>query len=125
VKRKGSCVAPKQRIAVLPTMRSPLKVPKTAETERGGILQLRIFWRQSETMEAAKWKKLIARFDPPLSQMRAVELCGYSGRAGQRWTAGDLKIPKAVEIVIRLMLETGCEHPEDLLSWARSRVKGR
>jgi hypothetical protein len=64
VKRKGSCVAPKQRIAVLPTMRSPLKVPKTAETERGGILQLRIFWRQSETMEAAKWKKLIARFDP-------------------------------------------------------------
>ena len=27
---------------------APLKVPKTAETERGGILQLRIFWRQSE-----------------------------------------------------------------------------
>ena len=25
--------------------RSPLKVPKRAETERGGILQLRIFWR--------------------------------------------------------------------------------
>ena len=45
---KGCCVAPKQRIAVLPTMRSLLKVPKTAETERGGILQLRIFWRQSE-----------------------------------------------------------------------------
>ena len=36
-----------------------------------------------------------------------------------------LKVPKAVEIMIRLMLETGCEHPEDLLSWARSRVKGR
>ena len=67
VKRKGSCVAPKQRIAVVPTMPSPLKVPKTAETERGGILQLRIFWRQSETMEAAKWKKLIARFlIPPI-----------------------------------------------------------
>ena len=45
----------------------PLKVPKSAETERGGILQLRIFWRQSETMEAAKWKKLIARFlIPPI-----------------------------------------------------------
>jgi hypothetical protein len=27
-------------------MRSPLKVPKKAETERGGILQPRIFWRQ-------------------------------------------------------------------------------
>ena len=39
------CVAPKQRIAVVPTMRSPLKVPKRAETELGGILQLRIFWR--------------------------------------------------------------------------------
>ena len=76
-------------------------------------------------MEAAKWKKLIARFDPPLSQMRAVELCGYSARPGQRWAAGDLKVPKAVEIIIRLMLETGCEHPEDLLSWARSRVEGR
>jgi len=36
-----------------------------------------------------------------------------------------LKIPKAVEIMIRLMLETGGEHPEDLLSWARSRVKRR
>ena len=104
---------------------APLKVPKTAETERGGILQPLIFWRQSETMEAAKWKKLIARFDPPLSQMRAAELCGYSGRTGQRWAAGDLNVPKAVEIMIRLMLETGCEHPEDLLSWARSRVKGR
>ena len=124
MKRKGSYVAPKQRIAVLPTMRSPLKVPKTAETERGGILQLRIFWRQSETMEAAKWK-LIARFDPPLSQMRAVELCSYSGRTGQRSAADDLKVPKAVEVMIRLMPETGCEHPEDLLSWARSRVKGR
>ena len=45
---EGSCVAPKQRIAVVRTMRSPLKVPKRAETERGGILQLRIFWRQSE-----------------------------------------------------------------------------
>jgi len=57
--------------------------------------------------------------------MRAAELCGYSGRTGQRWAAGDLKAPKAVEIMIRLMLETECEHPEDLLSWARSRVKGR
>jgi hypothetical protein len=56
-------------------------------------------------------------------QMRAAELCGYSGRTGQRWAAGE--VPKAVEIMIRLMLETGCEHPEDLLSWARSRVKAR
>jgi hypothetical protein len=49
---------------------------------------------------------------------------GYLGRTGQRWAAGDLEVPKAVEIMIRLMLETGCEHPE-LLSWARLRVKGR
>ena len=56
---------------------------------------------------------------------QAAELCGYSGRTAQRWAAGDLKVPKAVEIMIRLMLETGCEHPEDLLSWAHSRVKGR
>ena len=26
--------------------------------------------------------------------------------------------------MIRLMLETGCEHPEDLLSWARCGSKG-
>jgi len=76
------------------------------------------------TLQALEWKRLIARFDPPLSQVRAAELCGYSGRTGQRWAAGDLEVPKAVEIMIRLMLETGCEHPEDLLSWARSRVKG-
>ena len=36
-----------------------------------------------------------------------------------------MKAPKAVEIMIRLMLETECEHPENLLFWARSRVKGR
>ena len=77
------------------------------------------------SVQAAELRKLIGRFDPPLSQMRAAELCGYSGRTGQRWAAGDLKAPKAVEIMIRLMLETECEHPEDLLSWARSRVKGR
>jgi hypothetical protein len=53
------------------------------------------------TMQATKWKKVIARFDPPLSQMRAAELCGYSGRTGQHWAAGDLKVPKAVEIMIR------------------------
>jgi hypothetical protein len=56
--------------------------------------------------------------------MRAAELCGYSGRTGQRWAAGDLNVPKAVEIMIRLMLKTGCEHPEDLLSWARGNGKG-
>ena len=44
-----------------------VKGAKTAETERGGILQLRIFFgvnRRAMTMQAAKWKKLIARFDP-------------------------------------------------------------
>ena len=111
----------------MPTMRSLLKVPKTAETERGGILQLRIFWRQSEGNDHAsrQVEEAHCAFDPPLSQMRAAELCGYSGRTGQRWAAGDLNVPKAVEIMIRLMLETGCERPEDLLSWARSRVKGQ
>jgi hypothetical protein len=39
-----------------------------------------------------------ARFDPPLFQMRPAGLCGNSGRTGQRWAAGDLKVPKAVEI---------------------------
>ena len=73
------------------------------------------------TVQAAGLRKLIARFDPPLSRMWAAELCG----SGAQVSAGDLKVSKAVEIMIRLMLETGCEHPEDLLSWARSRVKGR
>jgi hypothetical protein len=59
------------------------------------------------TLQALECKRLIARFDPPLSQVRAAELCGYSGRTGQRWAAGDLEVPKAVEIMIRLMLETG------------------
>jgi hypothetical protein len=91
VKRKGYCVAPNQRIAVVPTMCSPLKVPKKAETERGGILQLRIFWRQSEGNDhvCRRVEKLVARFDPALFQMRAAELCGYSGRTGERWHAGD------------------------------------
>jgi hypothetical protein len=41
---EGLCVALRPRIAVALTMRSPVKVPKTAETERGGILRLRICW---------------------------------------------------------------------------------
>jgi hypothetical protein len=63
-------------------------------------------------MQAAKWKKFIARFDPPLSQMLGAELCGYSGRTGQRWAAGDLKVLKAVEIMIRLMRVSSSTSPQ-------------
>jgi hypothetical protein len=120
---EGSCVAPKQRIAVVPTMRSPLKVPKKAETERGGILQRRVFWRQwsAMTVQPAEWRKLIAR---PLSRSGRLSFAAIWGRTGQRWAAGDLEVAKAIEIVIRLMPEAGCEHPEDLLSGLARRLKG-
>ena len=75
-------------------------------------------------MQAAERRKLIAWFDPSLSGMRAGELCGF-GRTGQRWAPDDLEVAKAGEFMIRLMPGAGCEHPEDLLSRARSRVKGR
>jgi hypothetical protein len=83
-------------------------VPKKAETERGGILQLRIFWRQSEGNDHVnrRVEKLIARFDPALSLMRAAELC--AANRGAQVSPGRL-----------------CEQPEDLLPWARSWFKGR
>ena len=72
------------------------------------------------TLQALEWKSLIARFDPPLSQVRAAELCGYSGRTGQRWAAGDLRVPKAVEIMISSCLRRGASIP----TWARCGSKG-
>ena len=63
------------------------------------------------TLQALEWKRLIARFDPPLSQVRAAKLCGYSGRTGRRWAAGDLGVPKAVEIMIRSCLRRGASIP--------------
>jgi hypothetical protein len=76
------------------------------------------------TMQAAERRKLIARFDPPLSRMRAAELCEF-GAYSSALRGRNLAVAKAGKCMIHLMLETGCEHPEDLLSRVRPRVKGR
>jgi hypothetical protein len=52
--------------------------------------------------------------------MRAAELCefgAYSSALGGR----NLEVAKAGKCMIHLMLETGCEQPEDLLSRVRPR----
>ena len=58
-------------------------------------------------------------------QIRPAELCRYSGAHRSALRGWRLEVPKAVEIMIRLMPEARCEHPEDLLSRVRPRVKGR
>jgi hypothetical protein len=48
-----------------------------------------------------------------LSQERAGLFFGYSERQGQRWALGEADVPPAVEIAIKLMLETG-KIPDDM-----------
>jgi hypothetical protein len=69
-----------------------------------------------------QWKRLLARFNPPLSQVRAAEMFGYTGRTGQRWASGELPVPKAIELLVRLMLEAECERPEELIGVVQSKV---
>lgn len=44
-----------------------------------------------------------------LSQVVAASLFGVDPRTSRRWAAGDLEVPKAVEIALRLMLFIGAK----------------
>lgn len=56
-----------------------------------------------------------------LSQVGAARLFGVDPRTSRRWAAGDLEIPKAVQIALKLMLIVGAKklaklgilHPPD------------
>ena len=48
------------------------------------------------TVQAAELRKLIARFDPPLSRMWAAELCGSGAQVS---AVAGLEVPRAGEIM--------------------------
>lgn len=56
---------------------------------------------QSPQMDAAIYRAALERFG--FAQEGFAVALGYSGRAGQRWAAGEAKVPGAVAVVVRLL----------------------
>jgi hypothetical protein len=80
--------------------------------------------KQEAHMTGKQWKRLLAQFNPPLSQHRAAEMFDYDGRTGARWASENprdaTEVPKAVRICTQLMLLTDCTEPEELLLRAKT-----
>lgn len=62
-------------------------------------------------MTPSQYRKAIAALK--LSQVRAGEFMGYSGRASQGWALGEKPVPRVVELVLRLMIRCNVK-PEDM-----------
>jgi hypothetical protein len=63
----------------------------------------------------ARYRRLIAHFG--LSQVGSARFLGYDPRTVRRWVAGELEVPKAVAMLLELMVgaKAGPEQVEKLV----------
>ena len=61
----------------------------------------------TDCMTRGQLRKLLERAG--LSQMKAARLVGITGRSMQRYIAGDVEIPLAIEYALRYVIEHGAE----------------